>query len=336
MEQIKDTTYETLSNAWEQAWTSYSSAIKQLQDYGHSSIEKAQAEYDSAKTNLDARTKEIRDWISQHGEKLKEDAGDLQADAYEKMGNARKEAYEKYLQSKEGLTSLFSQASQEASKDLENAENQIKKATSRLEKHIANIPSDETKAEWEKTKAKLESAKQRAQTEFDEAKAHSESLGTRVSGWTQDVLKTLGEESEFLTQRAKQLGEQISHYEYTAGSTVGETTESAGNAVKDKWNAIYKAALEESNTASDIWNKAKESLANLWQTAKEVVGLEDSSAVLKTPETKEHRQDTNEDTSSEKRDTSSSKDVTTLPGPQVIEKHDDTPAPEGSGVLLLG
>jgi len=325
MEQIKDTTYETITNAWEQAWASYSTVVKQLQDYGHSSIEKAQSDYDAAKTNLDARTKDIRDWISQHGEKLKEDASDIQADAYEKMGTARKEAYEKYIQSKEGLKSLFSQASQEATRDLENAENQIKKATSRLEKHLANLPSDETKAEWEKTKEKLEAAKQRAQTEVEEAKAHSESLGTRVSGWSQDVLKTLGEESEFLTQRAKQLGEQIS--QYAAGTTVGETTENAGNAIQDKWNAIYKAAQDESTYALEIWNKAKDSLANIWQTAKEVVGLEEPAAdVAKTPETKEHRSTTAQDASTDN----------TSSGPQVIEKHDEAPIPEGSGVLLLG
>eukprot|EP01103_Thecamoeba_quadrilineata_P005731 TRINITY_DN15499_c0_g1_i1.p1 TRINITY_DN15499_c0_g1~~TRINITY_DN15499_c0_g1_i1.p1 ORF type:complete len:367 (-),score=83.34 TRINITY_DN15499_c0_g1_i1:154-1227(-) len=316
MEHLKDSTYDTLSNAWEQAWVSYSTVVKQLQSYGHSSIEKAQSEYDAAKNNLDARTKDIQEWIGQNGEKFKENASDLQADAYDKLGTTRKEAYEKYIQAKESLKSLFTQAHQEASKDTENAENQIKKATARLEKHLASTPSDETKAEWEKTKASLESAKQRAQTEFDEAKAHSESLGARVSGWSQDVLKTLGTESEFVAQRAKDLGEYVSKFATDSKEKVEDST--VGNLLQDKWNAIYKATQEESAYATDIWNKAKESLANFWQTAKEAVGLEDvSSDVTKTPD----------------QPRTADKEVT-LEGPQVVEIHNEVPVPEGSGVLL--
>jgi len=306
-----------MEHMWEQAWVSYSSAIKQLQDYGHSSIEKAQADYDAAKNNLAARSKDIRDWIAEHGEKWKEDAEGLQADGYEKMRSARKEAYDKYIQSKESLKGFFSEAHQEASKDLEAAENNMKRAGDRLEKHITNAPSDEAKEEWENTKSKLESAKKRAQSEFDEAKAHSESLGTRVSGWTQDVLNTMKEESEFLTQRAKEIGEQVAHFATDSKEKVEETTESAGNILQDKWNNIYKFSQEESAYALDMWNKAKDSLVNFWQYAKEAVGM-DVSEVLQTPET-EHREE-----SSVKKEES------------VNTEHIETPIPEGSGVLLQG
>jgi len=325
MEHIKDTTLETITSAWEQAWISYNNVVKQLQDYGHSSIEKAQSEYDTAKTNLAERTKEIRDWISEHGEKWKEDANGLQADAYEKMGYARKEAYEKYLQSKEGLKSLFSEAHQEASKDLEAAENNIKKATSRLEKHLTITPSDETKDEWEKTKAKLESTKQRAQTEFEEAKAHAESLGARVSGWTHDVMNTLKDESEFLTQRAKEIGDNVAQFASDSKEKVEETTESASNVLQDKWNAIYKASQDESTYALEMWNKAKESLANFWHSAQEAVGM-DVSEIVKTPEIKEHHASTEDKEMSEIKTEKKEESLT----------EQEPVIPEGSGVLLQG
>jgi len=314
MEHLKDATLETLSNAWEQAWTSYSAVVKQVQDYGHSSIEKAQIEYDAAKTNLSERTKDIRDWVAQNGEKLQDNASELQADTYEKLGTARKEAYEKYLQSKEGLKGLFSQAHQEANRDVETAETQIKKASARLEKHLATS-SEENKEEWEKTKAKLESAKQRAQSELDEAKAHAETLGARVSGWSQDVIKTLGDESEFLTQRAKDLGEKISHFASESKEKVEES--SAFNTIQDKWNVVYKVAQEEATYAQEIWTKAQETLADFWQSAKAAVGLDATPDLLKTPEPKEHH----------------TAETTQKSAPNA-EQTEEVVIPEGSGVLL--
>jgi len=331
MEHLKDSTFESISHAWEQAWMTYNNVVKQVQEYGHSSIEKAQEEYDAAKNNLAARTNDIRDWITENGGKWREDVNGLQADAYEKMGTARKEAYEKYIQSKEALKSLYSQAHQEASKDLEAAENNIKRATDRLEKHMSSIPSDETKEEWEKTKTKMESAKLRAQTEFDEAKAHAETLGTRVSGWTQDVLKTMKDESEFLTQRAKDIGEQVSNFASESKEKVEETAESAGNTLQDKWNAIYKFSQDESAYALEMWNKAKDSLSNFWEYAKESVAM-DVSEVMKTPELKERRmKDVNEEkTEAKKKEMSSEKTVNT------DEQNAEPFIPEGSGVLLQG
>jgi len=322
MEQIKDTTLETITSAWEQAWVSYNSVVKQIQVYGQSSIEKAQAEYDTAKNNLALRTKEIKDWITEHGEKWKEDANGLQADAYEKMGSARKEAYEKYLQSKEGMKSLFREAHQEASKDLEAAENNIKKATSRLEKHLTITPSDETKDEWENTKAKLETTKQRAQTEFEEAKAHAESLSARVSGWTNEVMNTLKDESEFLTQRAKEIGDNVANFASESKDKVEETTESTGNVLQDKWNTIYKAAQDESTYALEMWNKATESLAMIWHSAQEAVGM-DVSEIVKTPEVARKEED------------KEMSEIKTDKKEESLKKNENI-IPDGSGILLQG
>jgi len=336
IEHLKDATLETLSNAWEQAWISYATVWKQLQDYGHSSIEKSQAEYDAAKTNLAQRTRDISDWISQHGEKLQEDASGLQAEAYSKMGTARKEAYEKYLQSKESLKNLFNSAHEEATKDVEAAEKQLKKATSRLENHGTSASTPENKDEWEKIKTKLEAAKQRAQTELDEAKAHSETLGVRLSGWAQDVMQTLKDESEFLTDRAKKLGEQVSAYASESKEKVDQTAESASNSLQDQWNGIYRSAQDDSAYALDIWNSAKDTFANFWQSAKEAVGLDNASnELLKTPDVKEQRSLAEDKASQESSSTQKETKIESS-STQKETKIEPVEIPEGSGVLLQG
>jgi predicted component of type VI protein secretion system len=249
-------------SAWEKAWQSYSQVSKQLTDYGHFAIEKANKEYEDSKANLASKTKDLKDMLQEQGDKMKEGSSDLQVEAIQKLYIARREAYEKYLKTKESLKVLFMNAYKESEENIKTAEDQVKNTTSSLQKHLENVLNT-TDEEFKLTKLKLEEAKEKALKNFEEAKAHAVSLSERISSWSEDVLKILSEESLFLSENVKQISQCV----IKMSKEKAEGTESL---IYEKSQEVFDTLKEEALYALDIFNGAKESLKDFWKTA--VVG----------------------------------------------------------------
>jgi len=279
MEQVTESTYETICSAWEQAWSTYSSIVEQIKLYGNTAIEKGTAEYEVAKTNLAERTKELQSWFAENGQKLKEESSDIQVETAHKLHVARKEAYEKYLQSKDALKRMFYTTQEEAKEDLNSAQEQVRKTTRSLEKHLESA-SDKTSQEFNITKLKLEEAKAKAEKKLDAAKAHMSDLSGKVSTWTEEVVKVLSEQSELLSQRVTQMKDQIYDVASQSKEKVEETTEAAGKALSEKWGQIYTSLQEESTYALDKLSQVKDTVQEKVEDALVATGISES---LDTP-----------------------------------------------------
>jgi hypothetical protein len=275
MEQVKETTYETLSSAWEQAWVAYSAVVKQLKDYGHTAIDTASAEYELAKTNLAERTKDLQNWVVENGHKLKEESSEIQIETAHKLHQARKDAYEKYIQSKDALKSMFYTSQEDAKEALKSAEEQVQKTSRSLEKHVESAV-DKTGDEFQNTKLRLEEAKLKAQKEFEEAKANMETISGKVSSWSQEVVKVLSEQSEFLSQRVVQMKDQLYDVASQSKEKVEETTGAAGKAVSDKWEQIYNTLKEDAQIAMDKLTQVKDSVQESLEGALVAAGITES------------------------------------------------------------
>jgi len=275
MEQVKESTYETLSSAWEQAWTTYSSIVDQLKQYGHTAIETSTAEYEVAKANLAERTKELQNWIAENGQKLKEESSDIQIEAAHKLHVARKEAYDKYLQSKDALRNLFTTSEQEAKEGVRNAEEQVRKTSQSLEKHVESA-ADKSSEEFNKTKLKLEEAKIKAEKELENAKAHINELSGKVKTWSEEVSNTLSEQSEFLSLRMQQMKEQLYDAASNSKEKVEETTEAASKVIAEKWNQVYVLLQEDSKYAVEKFTQFKDTVQEKVEDVLVATGITES------------------------------------------------------------
>jgi hypothetical protein len=279
MEQVKENTYDTLRSAWEQTWSSYATIVEQLKQYGQTAIEKATSEYEAAKTNLSERTTELQNWAVENGHKLKEESSDLQVETAHKLHQARKDAYEKYVQSKDALRRMFLTSQEEAKEDLRNAQEQVRKTTRNVERHLESA-ADKTSEEFLNSKLKLEEAKTQAEKELEAAKAHISELSGKVSTWTEEVGKVLSEQSEILSKRVIQMKDQIVDVAAESKEKVEESTESAGNALSEKWNQIYSSLQEESTYALDKLSQFKDSVQGKLEDVLIATGITES---LETP-----------------------------------------------------
>jgi DNA repair exonuclease SbcCD ATPase subunit len=277
MEQVKENTYDTLRSAWEQTWSSYASIVEQLKQYGQTAIEKATSEYEAAKTNLSERTTELQNWVVENGHKLKEESSDLQVETAHKLHQARKEAYEKYVLSKDALRRMFLTSQEEAKEDLRNAQEQVRKTSRNVERHIESA-ADKTSEEFQSTKLKLEEAKTKAEKELEAAKAHISELSGKVSTWTEEVVKILSEQSEILSKRVIQMKDQIVEVASESKEKVEEST--AGKVLSEKWNQIYSSLQEESTYALDKLSQFKDSVQGKLEDVLIATGITES---LETP-----------------------------------------------------
>jgi len=276
---VKEIIYETLVSAWEQAWSSYATIVEQLKQYGHTAIEKATAEYEVAKTNLAEKTKELQDWIAENGHKLREESSELQAETAHKLHVARKEAYEKYWQSKESLRRMFYTSQEEAKEDLRNAQEQVRKTTRNLERHVESA-AEKTGEDFEATKKKLEEAKIQAEKEYESVKAHINTLSGKVSSWTEEVVRVLSEQSELLSKRATEMKDQLVVVASDSKEKVEETSEAAGKVISEKWNLIYDSLKDESAYALEKLTQVKDTVQEKVEDVLVATGITQS---LETP-----------------------------------------------------
>lgn len=286
MEQVKESTLDTLRSAWEQAWLSYSSVVRQLKEYGYTAIEKATAEYDLARENLAERTKELQTWIIDNGQKLRDESSDIQVETAHKLHEARKEAYEKYILSRDALKRMFLSSQVEAKEDLRNAKEQLRKTKLNLERHLKNS-TDTNSEEFERTKLKLEEAKTLAEKELEDAKAHSHTLYDKISTWSDDVLKILSEQSEFLSQRVLQMRDQLMGVASESKEKVEDATEAAGKVMSNTWEQIFNSLKDESVYAYDKLKQFKDSVQESLKGALEAAEITDT----KTPVLAEKKQE---------------------------------------------
>jgi len=289
MEQVKDTTYDTLRSAWEQAWTSYTSVVQQIKVYGYTAIETATAEYDQAKTNLAERTKDLQNWVVENGHKLREEKDEIQIETAHKLHQARKEAYEKYIQSKDSLTRMFSSSQQEAKEDLRNAQEAVRKTTINLDRHLQSS-AEQSGEEFQATKMRLEEAKNKALQELEEAKTHMITLSGKVSNWSQEVVKVLSEQSDYLSQRVTNMKDQLYDAASHSKENIENTTEAAGKVISEKWEQIYKTLQEDSTYALDKLTQVKNSVQETIEEALAAAGITESPALQTPPPTVQEKE----------------------------------------------
>jgi len=275
MEQVKETTFETLRSAWEQTWSTYSGVVRQLKVYGYTAIEKSTAEYDLARDNLAERTKELQTWIIENGQKMRDESSDIQVETAHKLHQARKDAYEKYIHSKDALKSMFLSSHEEAKEDLRNAQEQVRKTSINLERHLKNS-TDANNEEFQNTTRKLEEAKNTAEKELEEAKAHNHTLSGKISTWSEEVVKVLSEQSEFLSQRVLQMRDQLFGVASEAKVKVEDATEDAGKVMSSTWEQIFNSLKDESVYAYDKLKQVKDSIQESLGGVFEAAGITDT------------------------------------------------------------
>jgi len=228
---------------------------------------------------LAERTTELQNWIAENGNKLKEESSDLQVEAAHKLHVARKEAYDKYIQSKDALKNLFTTSQQEAQERVRNAEEQARKTSQSLEKHLESF-ADKTNEEFNQTKLTLEEAKIKAEKELENANAHINELSGRVSTWSQEVGNILSEQSEFLSLRMQQMKEQLYDAASNSKEKVEETTEAATKVISEKWDQIYNLLKEDSAYAIEKLTQFKDTVQEKLEDVLVATGITES---LNTP-----------------------------------------------------
>lgn len=283
MEQVKESTLDTLRSAWEQAWSTYSGVVRQLKEYGFTAIEKATAEYDLARQNLAERTKELQTWIIENGQKLRDESSDIQVETAHKLHEARKEAYEKYILSRDGLKRMFLASQAESKEDLRNAQEQLRKTTINLERHLKNSSNSDSE-EFKRTTQNLEEAKSLAEKELEEAKSHHSSLSDKISIWSDDVVKILSEQSEFLSQRVLQMRDQLFGVASESKVKIENATEDAGKVMSNTWEQIFNSLKDESVYAYDKLKQFKDSVKESLEGALEVAGISETTQSDRLPD----------------------------------------------------
>jgi len=207
---------------------------------------------------------------------LSEEFGqELQVEEALKLHAARKEAYDKYLETKDALRVLYTNSEKESHEGVKSAEEQVKKTGQNLERHLESA-ADKTSEEYTKTKAKLEEAKVKAEKELEVAKAHVSELYGKVATWSHDVGTTLSEQSESLTSRLQQMKGQLIDAASASKDKVEETTEAATKVISDKWNQIYNLLKDDSDYALQKLTQFKETVQEKIQDVLVASGVTES------------------------------------------------------------
>jgi hypothetical protein len=278
MEQVKETTFEALSSAWEQAWVSYSTVVQQLKEYGSTAIETATAEYELAKKNLAERTKELQTWIIENGQMMRDDPKSAEIETAYELHKARKEAFEKYIHSKDDLRRVFLVSQEEAKDNVRDAQEQVRKTSLNLEKHLKNSSDIEA---FRNTKMKLEKANSKAQKELEESRAHIRSLYGNISSWSKEVEKILSEQSEFLSQRVLQMRDQL--FDKTTKAKVEEVKVEPRKIMSERWEEIFNSLKDEYEYALDKMTQAQNSVPESLEAVLEPTDIIESQQISQLP-----------------------------------------------------
>lgn len=101
-------------------------------------------------------------------------------------------------------------------------------------------------------------------------------LSGKVSNWSQEVIKILSDQSEYLTQRATNMKDQLYDAASQSKENIEATTEAASKVISEKWEQIYKTLQEDSTYALDKLTQVKNTVQESLEDALAAAGITES------------------------------------------------------------
>jgi hypothetical protein len=253
--------YESLHSAWEHAWQAHEEAVHKVWEYGQSSIDAAVKEYEYAKENLITSTENLKNWLNENKQILKEKASETHAETLSKLHTAETQAHEKYLAAKDQLFKIYDSTYEEAVKDYIVTKDKLEHARQKLGE-FTNDASAKASENYEATKKKFIETQEKANQQYEASKTKLQEFGQTLTSWKDTAQKTAYQNAEYSKQRASEILSHLNEIREQAKDKASQT-------LVQKHQEIYDASCKYAEEAHKKSLEAKASFDEFVQRTKD-------------------------------------------------------------------